>query len=167
MEIYGKGGIMIEDMFLVFAGLFVFLGALIIVFVLCIFFYIMRKLVNSSEYPRISEIFPSASKPEGKVFYRQYLALNGIWFKNSANLVITDKGLYISFGFPLSLTISQAVLIPWSYLRYQQKKRAFWTDVYEYVIILEDPVVMTVMKQVAESFPEDQKQDSLYSSRKN
>lgn len=142
-----------DDMiFLVVIGFFVF-DSLIIITVLWFFFKMMGRMVTSSAFPRLYDLWPALAKPPGKTFSRQYIALNEVWYKNAANLVIADEGLYVSFGFPVSLSISQAVLIPWEYLRYQDKRRAFWTDTYVYQILLDSPVLLTVMKGVARSFP--------------
>lgn len=137
--------------------LFLIMDALIISLVMWIFFMAIKRFNSSSDFPKIVERWPAYSKPEGKRFSRQYIALNQIWFKNAANLVIADEGLYLSFGFPISLTIKDAACIPWNYLTYRKKTRYLWTDMYEYEIQLDTPVILTVMARVARAFPELQK----------
>jgi hypothetical protein len=125
--------------------------------ILIVFWFISRmmgRLVASSEFPLISETWPAQGKPSGQCFNRLYIALNNTWYKNSANLIIADEGLHISFGFPVSWYVPQAALIPWKYIRYQKKSRACWTDTVEYQVLLESPVTLTVFSRVARSFPE-------------
>lgn len=133
---------------------FFLMDTILIITVLWFFFRMMGKLVMNSGFPRLFQIWPADMKPQGICFYRQYIALDDMWFKNAANLIIGDEGLYLSFGFPISLSIPQAVLIPWKQIRFQNKHRAFWTEVYDYQIVSEKPVILTIMKRVARSFPE-------------
>lgn len=146
---------MYRTIFLVVA--FVLADTVLIFIILWLFFRMMRRMVLSSRFPAIHELWPAETRPPGRSFYRQNIALHDIWYKNAANLVIADEGLYVSFGFPVSLSIPQAALIPWKYFRYQSKGRAFWTDVYKYQIMMEEPVICTVMRNVAGSFPEELK----------
>lgn len=142
------------DTIVLIVGLFFLLDFLIIILVLWIFFRAMKKLVDNSDFPEIANRWPAIIKPVGKEFNRQYVALNAIWYKNCANIIIADEGLYISLGFPVSLSSDTSTLIPWKYLSYHQKSRSFWSEVHEYQINLEPPITLTVMARVARSFPE-------------
>lgn len=148
---------MINESFYLTILLFLVADTLIIILVMWFFFTAMKRFNTTSDFPKITDTWPAVSRPAGKKFYRQYIALNQIWYKNCANIIIADEGFYLSFGFPISLSISQAACIPWKYLSYQKKSRSFWTDVYEYQILLEKPVTLTVMARIARAFPELQK----------
>lgn len=137
--------------------LFLVADTLMILLIMWFFFTAIKRFTKTSDFPKIADTWPAISKPTGKKFYRQYIALNQIWYKNCANLIIADEGLYLSFGFPMSLSIKQAACIPWEYLSYQKKGRSFWTDVYEYQILLDKPVTLTVMARITRAFPELQR----------
>jgi hypothetical protein len=133
---------------------FILVNLILSISIIWFFFGLMRKLVKDSGFARIREIWPAQEPPAGKKYNHQYTALNGIWYKNAANLIIADDGLYLSFGFPVSLSMPDAVFIPWRSITFQEVSRSFWTDSCNYQIAMDPPVTLSFMKRVAVSFPE-------------
>jgi len=151
---------MIADPFVfIIAPFFIVLSILVIVLFFVVF-YMLKNLDKSGGYSMLVEQWPVSQDPTGTVFSRQTLGLGKVWYKNCVKIVISREGLFISLGFPfrlLSLIHSESgmsALIPWGSLRYRQKSSAFWTHVYEYEVQSEKPVILTVSKQIAHSFPE-------------
>lgn len=148
---------MIDDEIILVVVLFLIIDTLIIGAVLMYFSRIITKLTSSGDFGELYHTWPAEHRSAGRVFHRQYLAINGIWYSNTATLIVGDKGLHISFAFPISLSISQAAYIPWDKIRFFKTSRAFWTDVYEYQVAGKHQIIITVMKQVAFAFPESLK----------
>jgi len=144
---------MTDETIFLLVGIVFLVVTLLVVLVLWIFLVMMKKLVNKSDFPQMAQRWPALATPEGITFSRQNIALNAIWYKNCATIIITKDGLYISFGFPVSSSIREEVLIPWKYITYLNKSQAYWTDVFEYQIAMDNPVILTVSDRVAQSFP--------------
>lgn len=119
------------------------------------FLLILRILTRSGRFYEIRERWPAKMKPAGIEFNRHNIALQGVWFKNIANLVVAGEGLYLSFGFPVSLYERGAAFIPWISVRFIKKGRVFVTDVYEYEVQVDPPVILTVTGLIAGLFPGD------------
>lgn len=133
------------------------IAVILIVFILAFFYKLMASLNKSGGFPLISKRWPAELIPPGKGFSRQSIAMGSTWYKNCANLVVADEGLYISLGFPFSMGTLRGGIIPWGYLEYQKKVGTFWTNAYEYEIMMDEPIILTVMRSVAMSFPEHMK----------
>jgi len=148
-----------DPFFYIIAPFFIVLSILVIVLFLVVF-YMLKNLDKSGGYGMLVEQWPANQEPAGTVFSHQNIGLGKVWYKNCVKIVISREGLYISLGFPFRLfslihsESGKSALIPWGYFRYRQKISAFWTHVYEYEVQSEKPVILTVSKQIAHSFPE-------------
>ncbi|MDD1724058.1 MAG: hypothetical protein LUQ07_02885 [Methanospirillum sp.] len=134
---------------------FSLIGIPVILVVAGFFLLMLKILTRSGRFFVIRKRWPAEMKPAGTEYNRQNIALQGVWFKNTANLVVAGKGLYLSFGFPVSLYEPGAAFIPWNSVRFIKKGRAFLTDVYEYEVWVDPPVILTVTGLIAGSFPGD------------
>ena len=123
---------MTENTTFLIVGMILLITTVLVVTVVWLFFKMSKKLVSTSDFPRIAEEWPAFTTPPGTTFSRQNIALNTVWYKNCANVIIAEEGLYISLGFPVSLSTIRAVIIPWRNIRYLKKSCVFWTDVQEY-----------------------------------
>ncbi|MBP9009364.1 MAG: hypothetical protein KBG16_12020 [Methanospirillum sp.] len=126
----------------------------LLILILGIFYKVYTSLNTSRGLAAVSQRWPAETIPSGKRFSRQSIAVGNLWYKNCANLVVANEGLYISLGFPFSIIGSNSTCILWKYLHYAKKGRAFWMNVYEYEIEMDDPIILTVIKPVATAFPE-------------
>lgn len=148
-----------DTIFFTIAPFFIVLFILILAFFLAVLNF-FKKLDKSGGFSILAEQWPARLEPSGSVFSHQTLGLGKIWYKNCVNVVSSDGGLYISVGFPFrrgTLFCSdsgKSTLIPWGSLRFRQKKCAFWTEMYEYEVQSQKPVILTVSKKIAYSFPE-------------
>lgn len=148
-----------DPFFLVIAPFFIILTVLVIVLFLTVFHF-LKNLDKSGGYSILVEQWPASQEPSGTVFSHQNVGVGKIWYKNCVKMVISWEGLFIALGFPFRLGFlihsesGTNALIPWGSVQFRQKSSAFWTEVYEYEIQSEKPVILTVSKQIAHSFPE-------------
>jgi hypothetical protein len=130
-----------------------FLILLIIILTTGLFFLMMQKLFRKSSFHILYERWPAPETLYGRRITHQHIGLNDIWYKNCATFTIADEGLGIAFSFPVSLIHKQGVLVPWKKIRFLQKDRVFWTNMYRYEIDNETPVQLLVMKKIVQAFP--------------
>ncbi len=135
-----------------------FLAALLLS-ILTLISILMKKLVKKSCFPAIVKRFPALISLQGLPFYRETIALGTIWYKNCATLMSTEDGLFLSFGFPISLIYSETAFIPWDYITYAGKNQTFWTDISDYLIDMDSQVRLSVPDRVAQSFPKSFRQE--------
>jgi hypothetical protein len=148
-----------DTFFFTIAPFFIVLSIMILALFLVVLQF-FKHLDKSGGFSILAEQWPARLEPSGTVFSHQTLGLGKIWYKNCVKVVSSDGGLYISVGFPFrrgTLFCSdsgKSALIPWGSIRFRQKKSAFWTDMYEYEVQSQKPVILTVPKQIAYSFSE-------------
>ena len=136
-------------------GLFILADTVIVLFIITVVFRkILTSLVSSSCLPVLAQEWPCPVEPGGIRFPRQYLRLGPVWFKNAATLVITDHGLYIAPSMPLLGKVGDSTHIPWSHLQFDRRERFFLSTVYTYQVMIPDPVELSVMPLVMNSFPD-------------
>ncbi len=137
----------------------------IILTILVIMIFLMVYLIShqpekSGGYGTLVHEWPATHEPTGKKFSHQHLGLGKVLYKNCVTFVSSKEGLFITLGFPFTVVsfinpnVGKSAFIPWGSLCYIQKKRIFWTDVYEYKSQNTKPVILTFLKQVVDSFPE-------------
>ncbi len=148
-----------EPFFFIIAPFFIVLTILVIGLFLLVFLF-LKNLDKSGGYNLLAEHWPASLEPSGAVFSHQTLGVGKIWYKNCVKVVISPEGLFIALGFPFSIGSliqserGKSVLIPWGSIEFRQKRSAFWTTMYEYAVQSEKPIIITVSKQIAYSFPE-------------
>jgi len=79
---------------------------------------------HTSGLDKLAALYPATSPPEGPMYRRQWMAVGPVYYKNSADISVGPRGLYVWVR-PF-LAKYDPVLIPWTELRDPRGAILYW-----------------------------------------
>ena len=106
------------------------------------FSYLLFKLFGrTSGLDRLWELYPAMGPPEGEMYRRQWIAVGPVYYKDTADVGIGPRGLYLWVR-PF-LGEYKPVTIPWSEFREPRRALLNWRKAVR--LTIGDPEVTTVV----------------------
>ena len=131
----------------------VFLGILLLVLLIGVVlssmavgfsFLLFKAFGRSSGLEKLWKKYPALEVPEGEKYMRQWVAVGMVYFKRSAEVVISSKGLYLWVK-PF-LSKYKPVLLPWKEINHPRESLMYWGKAVR-VAIGEPPITSLVFRE--------------------